>query len=66
VVNVRSGGDESFESLLRRFNRKVQQDGVLSEIRRHEYYEKPSLKRKRKEAAKRRKSTRSDRGPRRQ
>jgi small subunit ribosomal protein S21 len=66
VANVRAGGDESFESLLRRFNKKVQQDGVLSEIRRHEYYEKPSLKRKRKEAAKRRKSTRSARGPRRQ
>jgi len=66
VTNVRSGGDESFESLLRRFNKKVQQDGVLSEIRRREYYEKPSLKRKRKEAAKRRKSTGSARGPRKQ
>jgi small subunit ribosomal protein S21 len=61
VVDVRSGGDESFESLLRRFNRKVQQDGILSEIRRREFYEKPSLKRKRKEAAKRRKSARSSR-----
>ena len=51
------GSNESFESLLRRFNKKVQQDGVLSEIRRHQYYEKPSVKRKKKEAAKRRKST---------
>ena len=41
-------------------NKRVQQDGILAEIRRHEYYEKPSVKRKRKEAAKRRKtSTRS-------
>jgi small subunit ribosomal protein S21 len=61
VADVKSGGDESFESLLRRFNRKVQQDGILSEIRRREFYEKPSLKRKRKEAAKRRKSARSSR-----
>jgi small subunit ribosomal protein S21 len=64
VTNVRAGGDESFESLLRRFNKKVQQDGILSEIRRREFYEKPSLKRKRKEAAKRRKTARSSRGSR--
>jgi small subunit ribosomal protein S21 len=61
VADVKPSGDESFESLLRRFNRRVQQDGILSEIRRREYYEKPSLKRKRKEAAKRRKSARSSR-----
>lgn len=61
MADVKPSGDESFESLLRRFNRKVQQDGILSEIRRREFYEKPSLKRKRKEAAKRRKSARSSR-----
>ena len=53
--------NESFESLLKRFNRRVQQSGVLSELRRREHYEKPSVKRKRKEAAKRRKSARSSR-----
>ncbi len=52
---------ESFESLLKRFNRTVQQSGVLSELRRREYYEKPSVKRKRKEATKRRKSARAPR-----
>lgn len=61
MAELRSGGEESFESMLRRFNKRVQQDGILSEIRRREYYEKPSLKRKRKEAAKRRKSARSTR-----
>ncbi len=50
---------ESFDSLLRRFNRKVQQEGILAEVRRREHYEKPSLRRKKKEAAKRRKSARS-------
>ena len=49
---------EHFDSLLRRFNKKVQQDGILSEARRREHFEKPSVKRKRKEAAKRRKSAR--------
>jgi len=58
VSEVMAGSNESFESLLRRFNRRVQQDGILSETRRREFYEKPSIKRKRKEAAKRRKSAR--------
>jgi small subunit ribosomal protein S21 len=65
VAEVKAGGDESFESLLRRFNKSVQQAGILSEMRRREFYEKPSIKRKRKEAAKRRKTARSARGPRR-
>ena len=50
------GENEPFESLLRRFNKKVQQEGILAEARRREHYEKPSVKRKKKEAAKRRKS----------
>ncbi|MEW6231615.1 MAG: 30S ribosomal protein S21 [Chloroflexota bacterium] len=48
--------NETFESALRRFNKKVQQDGILAEARRREHYEKPSVKRKKKEAARRRKS----------
>jgi len=47
---------ESFDSLLKRFNRKVQADRVLSEVRRRRFYEKPSVIRKRKKAAKLRKS----------
>lgn len=58
MANVNAENNESFESLLRRFNKKVQQEGILSEVRRREHYEKPSVKRKRKEAAKRRKSAR--------
>jgi len=61
VTEVVAGSNESFESVLRRFNRRVQQDGILSETRRREYYEKPSIKHKRKEAAKRRKSARAAR-----
>lgn len=62
MTNVRAGENESFDNLLRRFNRAVQQDGILSEARRREYYEKPSAKRKRKEAGKRRKNARMSRG----
>jgi small subunit ribosomal protein S21 len=48
--------NESFESALRRFNKKMHQDGVLAQARRREHYEKPSVRQKKKEAAKRRKS----------
>ena len=61
MANIVTGENESFESVLRRFNKKVQQEGVLSEVRRRESYEKPSVKRKRKVAAKRRKSARVSR-----
>jgi small subunit ribosomal protein S21 len=58
VTEVVAGDNESFDSLIRRFTKRVQQDNVLSEIRRRNHYEKPSVKRKRKEAVKRRKSSR--------
>ena len=63
MAQVVLGKDESFDSMLRRFNKRVQQDGILSEVRRREYFEKPSLKRKKKEAIKRRKSSKSSKGP---
>jgi small subunit ribosomal protein S21 len=58
MADVRLGSGESFESLLRRFNKRVQMDRILAEVRRRRFYEKPSEERKRKEAVKRRKSTR--------
>ncbi len=54
MAEVVAGEHENFESLLKRFNKKVQQTGILSELRRREHYEKPSVRRKRKRAAKRR------------
>lgn len=59
MTEVIAGDNEGFESLLRRFNKKVQQDRILSEIRSREFYEKPSIRRKKKAAAKKRKSARS-------
>lgn len=50
------GENESLDSALRRFKRKCQRAGVLSEVRKREHYEKPSVKRKKKsEAARKRK-----------
>jgi small subunit ribosomal protein S21 len=46
---------EPFEVALKRFNKRVQQDGILAEARRREHYEKPSVKRKKKEQARLRK-----------
>ena len=54
MAEVKAQSDESFDSLLKRFNKRVQQSGILAELRRHEHFEKPSIKRKRKKAAKRR------------
>ena len=58
MVEVVVNQNESFESALRRFSRNVLQCGILSEARRREHYEKPSVRRKRKAAAKRRKTSR--------
>lgn len=55
-ISVRDG--ESFEQALKRFNKQVQADRILSEIRRRRFFEKPSVIRKRKKAAKVRKSRR--------
>ena len=52
------GENETFEAALRRFNKKVQQDGILAMARRREYFESPTVRRKKKAAAKRRKSAR--------
>ena len=61
LAEIRVGENESFESALRRFNKKIQQSGILAEARRREHYEKPSVKRKRKEA-KRKKAARQQAG----
>ena len=61
MAEVVIGDGESFEAALKRFTKRVQQDGTLSEARRRERFEKPSVRRKKKEAARRRKSARSSR-----
>ena len=56
MSEVKVGKNETLDSVLRRFKRTCQKAGVLSEVRRREHYEKPSVKRKKKsEAARKRK-----------
>ena len=55
MPEVRVGDNEPIESALKRFKKKIQKAGILSEIKRRERYEKPSIKKKRKsEAARKR------------
>ena len=55
MPEVRVGDNESIESALKRFKKKIQKAGILSEIKRRERYEKPSIKKKRtSEAARKR------------
>lgn len=48
---TRKDAKESLENLLRRFNRKVQQSGVISVAKQNQYFEKPLSKRERREKA---------------
>ena len=60
VAEVRVGKDETLDAALRRFKRQCQKSGVLAEVRRREHYDKPSVKRKKKsEAARKRLRRRS-------
>jgi small subunit ribosomal protein S21 len=52
-VQVRD--DESFENALRRFKRKCEKAGILTELKKRQHFEKPSVKRKRKEVQARKK-----------
>lgn len=54
VIKVRE--DESLENALRRFKRKCEKSGVLSELKKRQHYEKPSAKRKRKQLAAKKKA----------
>ncbi len=56
MAEVRVKENESLDSALRRFKRQCSKSGILAELRKREHYEKPSVKRKKKsEAARKRK-----------
>lgn len=56
MAEIRVKENESLDSALRRFKRSCARSGVKAELRKREYYEKPSVKRKKKsEAARKRK-----------
>ena len=56
MAEIKIKDNESLDSALRRFKRQCARSGVLTELRKREHYEKPSVKRKKKsEAARKRK-----------
>ena len=56
MAEVRVGKYASLDTVLKRFKRSCAKDGVIAEVRKREHYEKPSVKRKKKsEAARKRK-----------
>lgn len=56
MSEVKVKENESLDSALRRFKRSCAKDGIMGEVRKREHYDKPSVKRKKKsEAARKRK-----------
>jgi small subunit ribosomal protein S21 len=53
LIKVRE--DESLENALKRFKRKCEKSGILTEIKKRQHYEKPSVRKKRKALAARKK-----------
>lgn len=55
MAKVEVGGRDSIEKALRKFKSQIKREGIIDELRKREFYEKPSQKRrKRKELARRR------------
>lgn len=51
MPSIRVKDNENFEVSLRRFKRLCEKASILSDLRRHEFYEKPTWERKRKKAS---------------
>lgn len=56
MSTIRVGENESLDNALRRFKRKCSRDGIIGDMRRKEHYEKPSVRRKKKAEAARKRS----------
>ncbi len=59
-INIREG--DSFEAALKKFKKQCEKAGILSEVRKREAYEKPSVKRKKKDVAARKRAVKKTRG----
>lgn len=55
MSEVKVGKNESLDSALKRFKRNCQKAGVMQDIRKHDHYEKPSIRKKKKSEAARKK-----------
>jgi small subunit ribosomal protein S21 len=59
VIKIRD--NEPFEVAMKRFKKQCEKAGVLSELKRREYYDKPSVRRKKKAAAARKRALKKQR-----
>ena len=59
MSTIRVGENESIDSALRRFKRKCSPDGIIGDLRRKEHYEKPSVRKKKKSEAARKRSNKN-------
>ncbi len=61
MPSIRVRDNEPFELALRRFKKSIEKEGVLSEVKKREHYEKPSVKKKKKAIVARKKATKTAR-----
>lgn len=60
MTTIYAKPNEHIDALLRRFKKAVERSGLLAELKKREYYEKPSVKRKRKKAAARKRALKKE------
>jgi small subunit ribosomal protein S21 len=56
MPSIRVRESDSFENALKRFKKQCEKEGILSEIKKREHYDKPSVKKKKKAIAARKKA----------
>ena len=61
MPSIRVRETDSFENALRKFKKQCEREGILSEVKKREHYEKPSVKRKKKALAARKKAAKTAR-----
>jgi small subunit ribosomal protein S21 len=61
VVRIRE--NESFENALKKFKKQCEKEGILSEIKKREHYDKPSVKKKKKAIAARKRAIKRKKFP---
>ena len=61
MSTIKVGENESVESALRRFKRKCSRDGIIGDLRKKEFYESPSVKRRKKSEAARKRNNNYER-----
>ena len=59
MSTIKVGENESIDSALRRFKRKCSRDGIIGDLRRKAHYEKPSVRKKKKSEAARKRSVKN-------